>query len=137
MIPNHPRFLEALNEKKKVRVRLYSVADNGVVDRICAPMSYGLGVANQDGLNRYWLWDYASKTGSHILAACRAWKMILRVRLQCRLRMLSGEPVFLTRRSGSGLCAAVSPGFSPRAAPFLHFHPGPARLLSANSRWRL
>ena len=67
MIPNHPRFLEALNEKKKVRVRLYSVADNGVVDRVCAPLSYGLGVANQDGLNRYWLWDYASKTGSHTL----------------------------------------------------------------------
>lgn len=67
MIPNHPRFLEALNEKKKVRVRLYSVADNGVVDRVCAPMSYGLGVANQDGLNRYWLWDYASKTGAHTL----------------------------------------------------------------------
>ena len=67
MIPNHPRFLEALNEKKKVRVRLYSVADNGVVDRVCAPMSYGLGVANQDGLNRYWLWDYASQTGTHTL----------------------------------------------------------------------
>jgi hypothetical protein len=67
MIPNHPRFLEALNEKKKIRVRLYSIADNGVVDRVCAPMSYGLGVANQDGLNRYWLWDYASQTGSHTL----------------------------------------------------------------------
>ena len=67
MIPNHPRFLEALNEKKKVRVRLYSIADNGVVDRVCAPMSYGLGVANQDGLNRYWLWDYASQTGTHTL----------------------------------------------------------------------
>ena len=50
--PQSPRFLEALNEKKKIRVRLYSVADNGVVDRVCAPMSYGLGVANQDGLNR-------------------------------------------------------------------------------------
>ena len=67
MIPNHPRFLEALNEKKKVRVRLYSVADIGVVDRVCAPMCYGLGVANQDGLNRYWLWDYAGKPGSHTL----------------------------------------------------------------------
>ena len=65
MIPNHARFIEAINEKKKVRVRLYSVADNGVVDRVCAPMDYGLGVGNQDGLNRYWLWDYTSKTGSH------------------------------------------------------------------------
>ena len=67
MIPNHPRFLEALNENKKVRVRLYSIADSGVVDRVCAPMSYGLGAANQDGLNRYWLWDYSGKTGSRTL----------------------------------------------------------------------
>ena len=64
MIPNHERFLEAINEKKKVRVRLYSVADSGVVDRVCAPMDYGPGVANQDGLNRYWLWDYARNPGS-------------------------------------------------------------------------
>ena len=64
MIPNHPQFIEAINEKKKVRVRLYSVADSGVVDRVCAPMDYGPGVAHQDGLNRYWLWDYASNSGS-------------------------------------------------------------------------
>jgi hypothetical protein len=67
MIPNHPRFIEAINEKKKVRVRLYSVADNGVVDRVCAPMDYGPGPAHQDGLNRYWLWDYSRNPGSHTL----------------------------------------------------------------------
>lgn len=64
MIPNHARFLEAINEKKKVRVRLYSVADTGVVDRVCAPMDYGPGAANEDGLNRYWLWDYSRNPGS-------------------------------------------------------------------------
>ena len=67
MIPNHDRFIEAINEKKKVRVRLYSVADNGVLDRVCAPMDYGPGVAHQDGMNRYWLWDYARNAGSHTL----------------------------------------------------------------------
>lgn len=64
MIPNHARFIEAINEKKKVRVRLYSVADNGVVDRVCAPMDYGPGAANMDGLNRYWLWDDLRNPGS-------------------------------------------------------------------------
>jgi hypothetical protein len=68
MIPNHERFLEAIREKRKVRVRLYSVADNGVVDRVCAPLDYGLDVARQDGLNRYWLWDYAQKAGSESVA---------------------------------------------------------------------
>ena len=67
MIPNHSRFLEAINEKKKVRVRLYSIADNGVVDRVCAPMDYGPGPAHPDGLNRYWLWDCTNNSGSHTL----------------------------------------------------------------------
>jgi hypothetical protein len=65
MIPNHARFIEAIKEKKEVSVRFYSKADNGVLDRICAPMDYGPGGENHDGLNRYWLWDYASNTGSH------------------------------------------------------------------------
>ena len=67
MIPNHARFLEAINDKKKVSVQFYSKADSGVLDRVCAPMNYGPGGEIQDGLNRYWLWDYASNTGSHTL----------------------------------------------------------------------
>ena len=67
MIPNHKQFIEAINEKKKVAVRFYSKADSGVLDRICAPMDYGPGGEVQDGLNRYWLWDYTSNTGSHTL----------------------------------------------------------------------
>lgn len=66
MIPNHNQFLEALKDRKKVSVRFYSQADSGVLDRICAPMNYGPG-AIHDGLNRYWLWDYASATGVHTL----------------------------------------------------------------------
>jgi hypothetical protein len=67
MIPNHTSFIEAINEKKKVSVRFYSKPDSGVVDRICAPIDYGPGGEIADGLNRYWLWDYASNTDSHIL----------------------------------------------------------------------
>jgi hypothetical protein len=68
MIPQHDRFLEAIHERRKVRVRLYSVADSGVVDRVCAPLDYGLDAARQDGLNRYWLWDYAQKHGAESVA---------------------------------------------------------------------
>lgn len=67
MIANHEQFIAALKEKRKVRVQFYSKADSGVLDRVCAPMDYGPGSGNKDGLNRYWLWDYASKTGSHTL----------------------------------------------------------------------
>jgi len=64
MIPNHPQFIEAIHEKKKVRVRFYSNPDSGVLDRVCGPMDYGPGGGVQDGLNRYWLWDYSSNTGA-------------------------------------------------------------------------
>jgi hypothetical protein len=67
MIQNHPWFIDAINEKKKVRVRFYSIADSGVLDRVCAPMDYGPGSEPADGLNRYWLWDYTSNTDTHIL----------------------------------------------------------------------
>jgi len=67
MIPNHPRFIEALREKKKVRVRFYSPADSGVLDHVCAPMDYGPGGEMKDALNRYWLWDYGSNAGAQTL----------------------------------------------------------------------
>ena len=67
MIQNHPVFIEAINEKKKVWVRFYSPADNGVLERVFAPLDYGPGGEIQDGLNRYWLWDYVGNAGSQIL----------------------------------------------------------------------
>jgi hypothetical protein len=67
MIPNHQQFIEAIQQRKKVYVRYYSKADSGVLDRVCAPMDYGPGGDIPDGLNRYWLWDYASNTGTRTL----------------------------------------------------------------------
>jgi len=68
MIPNHIQFIEAIQEKKKVNLRFYSKADSGVIDLVCAPLDYGLGTGIADGVNRYWLWDYTSNTGSHTLS---------------------------------------------------------------------
>ena len=67
MIPNHARFIEAIHEKKKVWVKFYSTADNGVLEHVCAPLDYGPGGETPAGLHRYWLWDYTSKTGSQML----------------------------------------------------------------------
>jgi hypothetical protein len=67
MIPNHAQFIEAIHAKKKVCVRFYSKADSGVIDLVCAPMDYGPGPGVQDGVNRYWLWDSTSNTGSPAL----------------------------------------------------------------------
>lgn len=66
MISNHSQFMAALQDKKKVCVRFYSKPDNGVLDRVCAPIDYGPG-ENPDGQHRYWLWDYANDTGAKML----------------------------------------------------------------------
>jgi len=67
MIPNHPRFIEAIQQRRKVNIRFYSQPDHGVLDRVCAPLDYGPGDGPSDGLNRYWLWDYADTTGTPTL----------------------------------------------------------------------
>ena len=68
MIPNHPRFIEAINEKNKVWVKFYSTADSGALDHVCAPLDYGPGSELLDGLHRYWLWDYTGTPESHTLS---------------------------------------------------------------------
>ncbi len=67
MIPNHAKFIAAMADQKKVSVRFFSQADNGVLNRICAPMNFGPGNESKDELNRYWLWDYAGTNGVHTL----------------------------------------------------------------------
>ncbi|HLH53063.1 MAG TPA: hypothetical protein VKY92_05550 [Verrucomicrobiae bacterium] len=67
MIPNHTQFIEAIKEKHKVCLRFYSRADSAVIDLVCAPMDYGRGADTNDGVNRYWFWDYSSNTGSQTL----------------------------------------------------------------------
>jgi hypothetical protein len=67
MIPNHDRFLEAIQAHVKVTVRFYSAPDSEVLDRVCAPLDYGPGADSQDGLNRYWVWDYAGLPGAQTL----------------------------------------------------------------------
>jgi hypothetical protein len=68
MIPNHKQFIEAIKEKHKVCLRFYSKADSGVIDLVCAALDYGPGAGFQDGVSRYWLWDYTSNTGVPLLS---------------------------------------------------------------------
>lgn len=67
MIPNHKEFIEAIQEKRKVSLRLYSKADSGVIDLVCAPLDYGPRTGASGAVNQYLLWDYTSNSGSHLL----------------------------------------------------------------------
>ena len=79
MIPNHKEFIEAIKQKNKVCLRFYSKADSGVIDLVCAPLDYGPEAGIQDGVNRYWLWDYTSNTGSPTLGLLPEQVLDLRV----------------------------------------------------------
>jgi hypothetical protein len=67
MISNHREFIEAIKERKKVSLRLYSIADSGIIDLVCAPLDYGPGPEPPDGVNRHWFWDNSRNNGSPIL----------------------------------------------------------------------
>ena len=113
MTPNHTRFFAAINDKKLVGVRFYSEADHGVLDRICAPMSYGQGIESHDELNRYWLWDYADTLGSHALGLLPQQIVDLQVLGEIfdpRQCIMVPQPVFVSQTGGLPLPTVVASG---------------------------
>jgi hypothetical protein len=67
MIPNHTQFIDAIRERKLLRVVYYSRPDAGTVDRECAPLDYGQDLGSSDSLNLYWIWDPAATAGTNPL----------------------------------------------------------------------
>jgi hypothetical protein len=67
MIANHAQFIDAIREKKLIRIVFYSRADADTIDRECAPLDYGSQLGEIDALNRYWVWDLANTTGANPL----------------------------------------------------------------------
>ena len=67
MIPNHAQFLDAIRDRKLIRVVFYSQPDAGKVDRECAPLDYGPESGVKGAPNRYWVWDLANTAGSNPL----------------------------------------------------------------------
>lgn len=67
MITNHQEFINAIHDKKKLKIVFYSEEDNALLERICAPMDYAAGTRIKDGVPRYWVWDFNSDTKNHTL----------------------------------------------------------------------
>ncbi len=67
MIRNHAQFLDAIRDKKLVRIVFYSHPDAGKVDRECTPLDYGPEPGEKDPVNRYWIWDHANTAGANPL----------------------------------------------------------------------
>lgn len=65
---NLDKFIQAIKDKNKVRVKFYSKEDADVLERVCAPMDYGPSRRAHDKSDRYHLWDYESDTACHTLS---------------------------------------------------------------------
>jgi len=61
-------FIQAIRDKRKVRVTFYSREDEGSLVRKCAPMDYGPSRRAKLKNNRFHLWDYESDTQKHTLS---------------------------------------------------------------------
>jgi hypothetical protein len=60
-------FIQAIHDRKKVRLTFFSQEDRCHLTRVCAPMDFGPGRKIHDGIDRFWVWDYESDTGKHTL----------------------------------------------------------------------
>jgi hypothetical protein len=70
-IADHEKFLEAIQEKKKILVTFFSQEDRREISRLCAPLDFGPsrrnGTVIDNGKNKYHFWDYESDTKQHTL----------------------------------------------------------------------
>lgn len=61
-------FIEAIQDKIKLKVTFFSKDDGGYITRTCAPMDYGPSKRAKSKDDRYHLWDFDSDSGSHTLS---------------------------------------------------------------------
>lgn len=67
MMTNHDLFLEAIRNKKKVKVTVDS-KEKGLIVRRCIPFDYGPSRIHKDGKYRYHFFDLDSPQGPHNLS---------------------------------------------------------------------
>ena len=61
-------FVQAIHDKKKIRITFFSKQDEEYLTRLCAPMDYGPSRRAEDKSDCYHSWDYESDKGRHTLS---------------------------------------------------------------------
>lgn len=61
-------FVNAIQDKKKIRLTYISKEDGNKLTRICAPMDFGPRRLAHNQSDRYHLWDFESDHRHHILS---------------------------------------------------------------------
>lgn len=62
------QFINAIHNKRKIRLYFYSKQDTSTLIRVCAPMDYGPSRRAKENNDRFHLWDYESDTRNHVLS---------------------------------------------------------------------
>jgi len=62
------RFIQAIREKRRVKISFYSKEDQSLLIRKCAPMDYGPSRRASQQNDRFHVWDYESDTQKHTLS---------------------------------------------------------------------
>lgn len=62
------QFIQAIRDKRKIRITFYSKEDVNFLTRKCAPMDYGPSRHAKLKNERFHLWDYESDTQTHTLS---------------------------------------------------------------------
>jgi len=63
----HRLFLQALHNKKKVKVKINS-KEKGIIERVCVPFDFGPSRRAKDNKKRYHFCDLDSPDGIHVLS---------------------------------------------------------------------
>jgi len=61
-------FINAINQKRKLRVTFYSFDDGRNITRVCAPMDFGPSRRAKEKNDRYHFWDFESDKANHTLS---------------------------------------------------------------------
>jgi len=64
---HHNIFVEAIRDKRKVKLTFLSKERGNKTDKLCGPVFYSASVAEKDS-GCYYLWNFESNTGNNFLA---------------------------------------------------------------------
>lgn len=61
-------FIQAIHDRRRVRLTFFCKEDGCNLTRVCAPMDYGPSRRATQKNDRYHLWDYESDQRNHVLS---------------------------------------------------------------------
>jgi len=66
MHSDHDIFVQAMRDKRKVKLTFSSKEHGGRADKLCGPVFYSASAGGDDS-GCYYLWDFESSSGNHFL----------------------------------------------------------------------